>query len=250
MLSKLLLACGCLLALPVSAAMPASAPLLIYGPELPPYIEPVAQGEPKGLMVDIVHEAGKRAGLNVRVAIMPWARGYLMVQKTARVGLIPTMRTPEREKLFRLSGQPIFRYVESWFKQKGARVPWDGNIASVARMRIVKMHEGLTAPPIDDALKSGLLSATETNSFDSGIRMVAEGHADLVPMPLMSGLALIRKAGLDDKVEPMEPEVFEQPVYLAFSRDAVNAELVRRLDQALKQMWLDGTIKNLSSHYY
>jgi len=249
MIRQLCRTCIALFALTALAAEPSHASLLVYAPDLPPYIVPVADGAPKGLMVDIVNEACKRAGLLAKIEVVPWTRGYTLTQAKPNLGLIPTMRTPEREQLFRFTEQPIFRYTESFFKQKGVKTPWNGNMASIADQRIVKLRGALAAPPIDAALKSGQIKAEETGSFETAMQMLAAGRADLVPMPLVTGLSIIKQLSLSDKVEVAEPEVFIQPVYLALSRDAENVDVAGRLDKALEQMWRDGTIKAMMAKY-
>jgi polar amino acid transport system substrate-binding protein len=225
------------------------APTIIYAPELPPYIVSSKDGKPQGLMVDIVLEAFHRAKLPVSIKIVPWARGYKMVAAKPGLGLIPTLRTTEREQLFQFSEQALFRYKEVWFKQRGAAIPWDGSMASIAKLRLIKMRDGLTAPPIDEALKSGLLKAYQIDSFQNALKMLSVNHADLLPMPQITGLSLIKQLGLEAKIEAIEPPIFEQAVYLAFSRDAANTALIAQLDKALKTMWSDGSIKAFSAKY-
>ncbi len=224
-------------------------PTTVYAPELPPYIVRAADGTAQGLMVDILREAFRRAKLSVKVEIVPWARGSNLVSNKPGLGLMPTLRTPEREQLFRFSEQPIFRYTEVWFKRRGAQIAWDGSMASIANQRLIKMRDALTAPPIDNALKSGRLKAHEIDSFENALKMLAVNHADLLPMPKISGLTLIRQLGLDATIEATEPPIFEQPVYLVFSRDPVNKAILAQLDKALKQMWRDGSIKEFSAKY-
>ena len=84
-----------------------------------------------------------------------------------------------------------------WFKRKGARVDWDGEVASVANQRIVKLRDVLTAPPIDAALKSGSLTATEADSFENGLNKMPFSHADLISMPQITGMTLIRQMGVN-----------------------------------------------------
>jgi len=249
-MTRLFLAVCMLVLAPWAAAVePTHAPMIIYAPDLPPYVVANPDGSTRGLMVDVVNEACKRAGVTARIEVVPWPRGYAQVQAKPNLGLIPTMRTAEREQLFRFTEQPVFRYTETFFKQKGARIAWNGTMASIADQRMVKLRGALSAPPIDDALKSGQIRAEDTGSFETAMQMVAANRADLAPMPLVTGLSIIKQQGLEGKVEPMEPEVYVQPVYLVMSKAPENAELVTRLDKALEQMWKDGTIKGMTGRF-
>ena len=65
-------------------------------------------GELKGYCVDILKAVWKNMGGSEQpILVLPWARGYAMVQKEPNHMLFAMARTPERENQFKWVG-PIY----------------------------------------------------------------------------------------------------------------------------------------------
>lgn len=76
--------------------------LTFYTENFPPY-QFREDGRLKGIFIDILKEAFKRAGTTKTIEgirMMPWARGYTIVQNTPNTVLFGTARTKKREKKF------------------------------------------------------------------------------------------------------------------------------------------------------
>ena len=61
-------------------------------------------GELKGFVVDIVKDIKKRVEDNADIKVMPWAKGYNLLQNEHNVALFTTARSPWRENLFQWVG--------------------------------------------------------------------------------------------------------------------------------------------------
>ena len=73
----------------------------------------------KGISVDLINEVFKELKLTgMSVKLIPWARGYLKVQKEKNTCLFTMARTPEREKMFKWVG-PIATNSFSLVAYKG-----------------------------------------------------------------------------------------------------------------------------------
>jgi polar amino acid transport system substrate-binding protein len=80
--------------------------LAIYTENYPP-LNYEENGEAKGLSVDLMLEIFKRAELPYErhnITVVPWARGYTETQRRPNSILFSTVRTPEREGLFKWVG--------------------------------------------------------------------------------------------------------------------------------------------------
>lgn len=64
-------------------------------------------GSVDGLMVNVVQEIQHRVGNTDQIVIWPWARAYREAQSQPNVVLFSTVRTPEREKLFKWVGPVV-----------------------------------------------------------------------------------------------------------------------------------------------
>ena len=94
-----------LLVLGLSAAVPARS-LQFYTEEYPP-LNYSRDGRPVGLAVDLVRELFERTGDHGRISVVPWARGYQAAQLEPNTALFVTMRTAERERLFKWVGPVV-----------------------------------------------------------------------------------------------------------------------------------------------
>ena len=108
-----------LLVLGLSAAVPAQS-LQFYTEEYPP-LNYSRDGRPVGLAVDLVRELFERTGDHGRISVVPWARGYQAAQLEPNTALFVTMRTAERERLFKWVG-PVVVAVTSFYALRGSGI--------------------------------------------------------------------------------------------------------------------------------
>ena len=95
-----------------------AADLQLYTEDYPP-LNFSRAGQPAGLGVEVVEELLKRTGHTATISVVPWARGYQKTLSESNSGLFVTMRTAEREKLFKWVG-PIAVAVTSIYALKGS----------------------------------------------------------------------------------------------------------------------------------
>ncbi len=68
----------------------------------PPFNFSDQQGMPTGLSVELMQLIWKARGLSPQpIRILPWARGYNLLQQKTNVVLFATARTPQREAIFK-----------------------------------------------------------------------------------------------------------------------------------------------------
>jgi polar amino acid transport system substrate-binding protein len=96
------------LALPLAAGSArAGLTLRLVTGELPPYcfhVPPptVAEdGQPMGLVYDVVREVAGRVGNPLTVEFMPWQRAQALAMAGPDIGILALTRSPEREPLYR-----------------------------------------------------------------------------------------------------------------------------------------------------
>ena len=86
-------------------ALSASAqPLIILCENDPPAQFRDVEGNLTGYTVELVREIQKRVGNQDEIKMVPWARGYEMIQKYPDVVLFQMSRSAEREKMFNWVG--------------------------------------------------------------------------------------------------------------------------------------------------
>ena len=88
-----------MLALLASLLLPAGAAeqsIKVVAAEFPP-LTTDAGGHPGGVVLEVVREAGRRAGIPLAFSFLPWQRAQLETQASNDVLIIPFTRTPSRE---------------------------------------------------------------------------------------------------------------------------------------------------------
>jgi len=74
----------------------AAQSIKVLAAEFPP-LTTNAGGQPSGVVLEVVREAGRRAGIPLEFSFLPWQRAQLETQARNDVLIIPFTRTPGRE---------------------------------------------------------------------------------------------------------------------------------------------------------
>lgn len=220
----------------------------VYGVELPPLIIGTPYGA-TGIITDITRQAFARAGAQVEVEVVPWARGFAATKAGEATALIPTIRSPEREELFDFPHEPVYRSDMSLFAAVGRGLSWTGKLSEVSSKRFVKLKGALFSAEFDQAVRDGVIRCEEAHSFAAALRMVDAGRVDLAAVPKLAGLQIAMAEGLATRVQPLEPALTVQNFYLAFARKPGLAELRQRVDEQLQQMQRDGSARAIQDEY-
>src|SRR5690606_1596967 len=94
---RLLLLASLLFALPIHAGQQS---LQLFTEEYPP-VSFSRNGVADGMATELVREILRRLGETASIQVVPWPRGYLMVQRTPGTGLFATIRSAQREADFK-----------------------------------------------------------------------------------------------------------------------------------------------------
>ncbi|NRD74796.1 transporter substrate-binding domain-containing protein [Shewanella sp. VB17] len=81
--------------------------LVVLAEDYPPYNYLSEDGELKGIAVDLLVAAYKKAGIKLNpsyIKVQPWPRSYRQLEKDENTMLFSMTRTPARESLFRWAG--------------------------------------------------------------------------------------------------------------------------------------------------
>lgn len=215
------------------ATLPAKA-LTLYTEEYPP-LNFTRDGKPSGLGVEVVQEILRRTGQQAEIEVVPWTRGYHTVQTQADTGLFVTMRTQEREKLFKWVG-PILVTVTSFYALKGSGL----SIASLDEARtagtIAAPRQWYSFQALEARGMSNLYGVLGPKQMMTMLRYkrVPLVVADNVTLASLLALAELKPAD----VEPLYTFMRTQ-AYIAFSLNTDDA-LIEQWQAALDQMKADG----------
>jgi polar amino acid transport system substrate-binding protein len=225
---------GCLFALGLAAGLRAES-LQLYTEDYPPLN--FARGErPVGLAVDLVRELFVRTGDHGRISVVPWARGYQAAQSEANTGLFVTMRTAEREKLFKWVG-PVAVVVTSFYALKGSGIRIDSLadaalVGTIAVPRQWYSYQTLQARGLPNLY--GVIGPQQMMS------MLRHGRVPVVVADNVTLESLLALGGLrPENVEPLYG-FLRSEAYIAFSAHTPDS-VIRDWQQALDSMKADGS---------
>ncbi|WP_137973596.1 ABC transporter substrate-binding protein [Pseudomonas sp. F(2018)] len=225
---------GCLLALYLAVG-PHAEQLQLYTEEYPP-LNFARDGRPVGLAVDLVRELFERTGHHGKISVVPWARGYQAAQHEANTGLFVTMRTAERERLFKWVG-PVCVVITGFYALKGSGIRIDsldeaGRVGTIAVPRQWYSYQELQARGLPNLY--GVIGPQQMMS------MLRHGRVPVVVADNVTLESLLALGGLrPENVEPLYG-FLRSEAYIAFSPATADA-VVREWQQALDSTKRDGS---------
>lgn len=249
-LTGLIIVCGCLSTIPAgnegktTAAPPADAGVRIITEEFPPFNYAGPDGKATGQSADVVNGILSRLNQKAEIEVLPWSEGYSRAIAGPKTALYSTVRTDEREHLFK----------------------WVGPIASYDYMLFAKNGSGLSINSLDAARKAGTIGVVKddarhqfllenrflnilTCDTDAGcLRNLTSGKTDLWLGSSVSLAAVAQKEGIDTSSLRGVYSVRTVPLYIAFSNDTPDSVITGWQD-ALDAMRLDGTFDTIQRKY-
>jgi len=211
--------------------------------ESPPF-NFIREGRITGSSTEVVREILNRLGQPADIQVLPWARGYQMLQTRPRVALFSTTRTPEREGQFHWVG-PLFTVHFNFYARRDA----DLAIESLADAKNV----GAIATYKDDVKEQLLLNRGFTNldsskSPVSNLKKLLAGRVDLWLFDNLGMPDVARQAGIDP-IELKRVLAFQSyQSYVAISKQTPPA-VVRQWRDAFASMVQDGTFQAISRRW-
>jgi polar amino acid transport system substrate-binding protein len=179
------------------------------------------------------------------IKVVPFARGFRMVQNTPGCALFNVGRTEEREDTVRWVG-PTFESEVWFYKRRGADLEITSiEDAKAARRVCVQNGAG------DEALlsKLGFENLQRVKSQGQGLKMVALGRADLAPVGEIVFESLCQEFGVSpDALERTSVRVAHTIGYIAFSKDTPD-EVIERWQKALDALKASPRYKELIDGY-
>lgn len=194
----------------------------------------IKEGKLQGISVDLL--LASMASLNEpfdikNIQLLPWSRGYMMVNTRKNRVLFSMTRTPAREALFSWVG-PITTTRVVLFSRQQDKIILD-NLDSLNKYTIGVIR--------DDAGESLLLSSgvneaqlMRVNNAISLFKMLGLGRIDLFSYEENAGRWLIKENGFDAEDFKIVHTLQESDLYFAFSL-GTNQALIDKLQLAVEK---------------
>ena len=212
--------------------------LLVLTEEYPPFNYLAEDGVVKGIAVDLLIAAYKKAGIKLDpsyIKIQPWSRSYRQLQKGENIMLFSTTRTPARESLFRWAG-PITktRIVLIAKKSRNIRV---SSPDELAQYFIGGILDDIGVQLVRELLEfnTNILTSPHAQSL---AKMLDIGRIDLWAYEENAAKLFFERNNLDPNNFESIYTLAESELFYAFSLKT-DQKIVDRLQKAINEVRID-----------
>ncbi len=211
-----------------------AAPLRLLTEDAPP-MSFLREGRVEGMSVEVVRELARRLGDEIKIELVPWTRAYLLAQQQADTAVFSTVRTPEREALFRwvgplVRGQTRFYSLKSSNLQEVTRAGWIAVPREWYTYQTLKAH--------------GLNNVYGTSGSRQMINLLKHGRASLIATEDITLAQELAAGGLALDQVQAHYSFMSSDYYIAFSAQT-DPRRVQHWQAMLEAMRADGSLKRI-----
>lgn len=206
----------------------------------PPY-NYIEKGRVTGSSTEVARELLRRLGIESKIQIMPWARGYTQLKEQPNVALFSTTFTPGRKDLFRWVG-PICRITSGFYARQGSGVH-PVSLEDAAKVRGVATYR-------EDVFESelrnlGFSNLESSNSPTSNLKKLISGRVDLWLIDNIGSSWIAEAIGVDPEAIEMVLPFRTYDLFIALSGETPPS-VVSKWQAVLDDMKRDGTLERIS----
>jgi polar amino acid transport system substrate-binding protein len=224
----------------LSSPCAAERPVTVVAAEFPP-LTTNAGGRPSGVVLEVLREAGRRAGIALEFSFLPWQRAQLETQNRNDVLIIPFTRTPSREAQYQWVA-PVLEFHTVLVTL--AKPP---SSIEEARTLVVGYVRGTSFK--DEADQAGFSYVEESNDDLTNARKLKLGRIGAWITTDLMAHGVYRQAGFDPAELKYGPNLGPVKVsWVAASRDFPK-EVAKRIASAIDQMRADGSYQAIVGRY-
>ncbi|MGU5657747.1 substrate-binding periplasmic protein [Aeromonas veronii] len=212
----------------------------------PPFNFSDQQGMPTGLSVDLMQLIWKARGVSPQpIRILPWARGYNLLQQKPNVVLFATARTPQREALFKWAC-PIDHSEFVLLGRKADNITL-GSVAEISRYKVGVVRSTVSKQLL---LERGIdeRQLMLANRLTQAAKMLTSGRADLFATNKLAGYQTLQQLGFKPDDFHVAFVLDARPLCYAFSRQVPDSE-VALFQQALTHVVASADFSALQAKY-
>ena len=222
---------------PSGAAEPA---IKVVAAEFPP-LTTHEGGQPGGVVLEVLREAGKRAKVPLEFSFLPWQRAQLETQARNDVLIIPFTRTPSRETHY----QWVAPVLE--FHTVLVTLATPPSSIEEARALVVGYVRGTSFK--DEAEQAGFPYIEETNDDVTNAKKLKLGRIGAWITTDLMAHGVYRQAGFDPAELKYGPNLGPVKVsWVAASHDFPK-DTAKKISHAIDQMRADGSYQAIVKRY-
>ena len=211
--------------------------------EYPPF-NYTEDGKLTGLSSEVMFELISRLGHPNNIKVLPWSRGYKLIQDKDGMILFSMTRTEQREDMFKWVG-PVAPNKWVFFAKKGSGL----SINSLADAKKVKKIGTYKDDAAESFLKQEGFANIESVVDDlANVKKLAAGRIDLWIVGQLQGVFKAKSVTGDASTFEKVFDVKETQLYIAFSKSTPDA-VIKKWQAELDRMKADGTYDAIMKKY-
>lgn len=231
------------LALLASLLVPSGAAgqaIRVVAAEFPP-LTTQAGGQPGGVVLEVVREACRRAGISPAFSFLPWQRAQLETQARNDVLIIPFTRTPGREAQYQWVA-PVLEFHTVF-----VTLATPPSSIEEARTLVVGYVRGTSFK--DEAEHAALPYVEETDDDLTNARKLKLGRIGAWMTTDLMAYGVYRQAGFDPAELKYGPRLGPVKVSWVAASHGFPKEIAKRIADAIDQMRADGSYQAIVKRY-
>ncbi|MCJ7432233.1 MAG: transporter substrate-binding domain-containing protein [Anaerolineales bacterium] len=216
--------------------------------QYPPY-EFEENGQIKGIAVDIVTEAFKRMGYEVKISLYPWARSLEIMKNGEADAIFTAYKTPDREVFLEYSQEILMPQIVSLFVLKDSNITFDGDLSKLSQYRFGVVRAVSYGEKFDTLAKNKTLMTDEADTGEMNMDKLLKGRIDILVSNKYGALYILKQKGALDQVKELSPDLQSVPSYIAFSKVRNLTAVKEEFDKILAEMVKDGSVDKFINAY-
>ena len=243
--------CLVALALPIMAGTPAYAEtLLVYGDDsYPPILYSGADGQPTGVLADILRKVSERTGDTYELQLFPWKRAYERA-RTGHAAIVGISRNSERLAQFDFSDPLYFDDIQIVVK-KGQEFPF-GQLSDLKGKTVGGVLGASYGEVVDAAIRDGLFKVDQDVGQRGRLHKVLLGRVNAALIGNgTEGFDMVLRSDPELQARRGDFLILGTPLtrdllHLAAAKSMNKKALIERFNQALRDLQKPVTAKTLA----
>jgi len=210
-------------------------------------------GQLTGAIVEVVKEVVKRTGRKVLISMMPWKRAQREVELGRQDGVFNTGNTAWRREWAYFNDDVLFAESYALFTIKNKNVYINLEFDNVADLQVGIQRGYVYGEKFQQALDNEKFKGIATvETIQQNIQKLIKNRVDLFIGDLIPTIYYLKQTGILDKVSIVKQQGSDKkliisvwPTYMAFSKNTISKDYVKRFNRALVEMKRDGTSQKI-----
>lgn len=224
----------------------AQGTIVMVAEEFPPfsYLE---EGEYKGIDVDILKEASKRLGVEIKIQFYPWARAMAKVKKGEANAIFGVYRNSDREQYFYYADEPL-SYETAVLVVPESSTRKANMLEDIEGWRVAQLRDTSYSDQFDAYMQ---IERVWVHANKQSLELLNRKRVDAA---IFNELVFnYRKAVLDEMLDfkKLDLTVSKEPQHVVFSKAMGPSHklLAEKYSVAIKQLRKEGVINKIVRSY-